>query len=316
MHDAMCSGFRSGALLLAMTAICLPLLSVANHLTNPEPDYDQTLAKNFASLASTTYCGDVSKILDWSCGACVDSATPLIPGKIRIIDGGPKNATRVIVGKLKDQHGCLMAFRGSSNVQNWVTDFQFWEIDPVAYQDCEGCKVHHGFYKIWESVRDEVLAAIHDVGCGQFSPIGVSPDNLLYITGHSLGAALTHLAMFTLNDAGWNISKTYSFEAPRIGNLKFSQAFESRFSRKFPVYRLTHYRDPVVHLPPESFGYQHVPVEVFYDRHGNYTVCEDAEDKRCADRYGNIPGMLAFHSGDHCASPLVPNGDICNPKGC
>ena len=49
-----------------------------------------------------------------------------------------------------------------------------------------------------------------------FSPIGVNPDNLLYITGHRLGAALTHLAMFTLNDAGWNISKTYSFEAPRI----------------------------------------------------------------------------------------------------
>ena len=32
------------------------------------------------------------------------------------------------------------------------------------------------------------------------------------------GAALSHLAMFTLSENGWNIKKTYTFEAPRVGN--------------------------------------------------------------------------------------------------
>ena len=185
-------------------------------------DYDPSIAQHFASLSSATYCGNTTGVLDWTCQACVDSATPLVPGKIRIIDSGTKNATRVIVGKLKDQHGCLMIFRGSDNVQNFITDLDAWEIKPTDFVDCKGCRVHSGFYQIWEQVQDEVMAAIHDVGCAQYRMRGHNPDNLLYITGHSLGAALTHLAMFTLNNAGWNISKTYSFEAPRIGNNAFS----------------------------------------------------------------------------------------------
>jgi len=279
-------------------------------------DYDPSIAKHFASLSSATYCGNTTGVLDWTCQACVDSATPLVPGKIRIIDSGTKNATRVIVGKLKDQHGCLMVFRGSDSVQNFITDLDAWEIKPTAFADCKGCRVHSGFYQIWEQVQGEVMAAIHDVGCAQYTMRGHNPDNLLYITGHSLGAALTHLAMFTLNSAGWNISKTYSFEAPRIGNNAFSEAFASRFARKFPVYRITHHEDPIPHLPPTLFGYQHVQTEVYYDADSNYTVCEDAEDKNCADQFSNIPGMLALHSADHCHSPLVPNGDICNPVGC
>lgn len=161
-----------------------------------------------------------------------------------------------------------------------------------------------------------MLDAVTAVGCGRYSPS--APDNLLYITGHSLGAALTHMAMFTLSNAGWNISKTYSFEAPRIGNRVFSETFGSRFSRKIPVFRMTHHRDPVPHLPPMNFGYRHVQTEeVYYGQDGHdYTVCDVPEDKRCADQYWDIPAMVALHSGDHCASPLVSNGDICSPVGC
>lgn len=170
--------------------------------------------------------------MDWSCGTCQDAETALVPGKIRVIDDGTGNATRILVGKLKDQPGCLMAFRGSSNVLNWVRDFQSWKTHPADFTDCKGCKVHSGFLKIWNNVKANVMRSIIEVGCGQYS-IG-DVDNLLYITGHSLGAALTHLAMFTLHDHGWNIAKTYSFEAPRIGNKKFSEAFASRFTAKFP----------------------------------------------------------------------------------
>lgn len=294
--------------LLATTASAIPL-----RLGN-DSGYDPVIARSFASLSSMTYCSDATKILDWTCGPCQDAKTKLVPGKIRIIDAGARNATRIVVGKLADQHGCLMAFRGSDNAENWLRDFEAWKLHPEPYSDCKGCKVHHGFYTIWDNVKDLVLRSINEVGCGKFAPS--TPDNLLYITGHSLGAALTHLAMFSLSDAGWVIAKTYSFEAPRTGNKAFSDGFNSRFTRKFPVFRITHYRDPIVHLPPEAFGYNHVPAEVYYDKNGDYTVCEDGEDEKCADQFSDIPGMIAFHSGDHCSSSLVPNGDICNPKGC
>jgi len=294
------------ACLLHATALSKPLNS-------SDDGYDPEIAQHFASFSSATYCVNVSQLEDWSCGACQEAATPLVPGHIKVIDGDNGNATRVIVGKLKDQHGCLMAFRGSDNFQNWITDFEAWETHPVPFQDCTGCEVHSGFYKSWANLKPRVLDALNEVGCGRYAPTGTNPDNLLYITGHSLGAAVTHLAMFSLSNAGWNISKTYSFEAPRTGNQLFSEAFAARFTRDFPVFRVTHDQDPIVHLPPKSFGYYHVQTEVFYDAAGNYTVCEDAEDKMCADQYWDVPAMILLHRDEHCGSSLVPNGDLCNP---
>jgi len=300
----------------AVFSLAAARASSVGRLDDPEPGYDPKLSQHFASLASATYCADVSRVLDWSCGACSDSETKLVPGKIRVVDGGKDNATRIVVGKLQDQNGCLVAFRGSDNVANWVRNFQFWEIHPEKFEDCVGCKVHSGFYTIWKNVKSAVLSAINAVGCGHYAPLPTNPDNLLYITGHSLGAALTHLAMFTLTNEGWNIAKTYSFEAPRIGNKAFSDAFAARFTAKFPVFRVTHHEDPVVHLPPEDLGYYHVQPEVYYDKSGNYTLCEGPEDKKCADQFWDIPGMVLLHAGEHCGSPLVPNGDLCNPTHC
>lgn len=273
--------------------------------------YDPDEAQMFASLSSVTYCESMDRVLDWTCGACAESKTRLIPGKIKIVDGGAANATRVLVGRLQDQSGCLVAFRGSDNLMNWIRDLQYYEVVPTTFEDCDGCKVHSGFYTIWKNVRDLVVNALQEIQCDQ-------ANNLLYVTGHSLGAALTHLAMFHFANAGFAVAKSYSYEAPRIGNKAFAAAFSDRFSRKFPVYRITNRQDPVVHLPPEAFGYSHVQTEVHYNSTGGYKVCDDSEDASsgCADSYWNIPGMLALHSGDHCASDLVPNGDICNPQGC
>jgi len=205
-----------------------------------------------------------------------------------------------------------MAFRGSDNAENWLRDFEFWRVAPKSFKDCAGCKVHTGFNDVWENVRDLVLKALQEVGC---SPTHAT-ENLLYVTGHSLGAALTHLAMFTLEDAGFTLAKTYSFEAPRVGNKAFSTEFSKRFSRKFPVYRITHNKDPVVHLPPTALGYTHVQEEVYYPLKGNYKLCPKVEDPSCADQHWDIPGMLAFDADQHCTTPLVPNGNICYPLGC
>lgn len=274
--------------------------------------YDPTISRNFASLASMTYCGNMDKVLNWTCDACKESDTRLVPGKIRVVDHGGHNATRVVIGKLRDQNGCLMAFRGSDDPMNWVRNFEFVKTHPTAFPHCDGCRVHSGFLTIWRHIQDSCTQALNEVGCS----IHAGEDNLLYITGHSLGAALTHLAIFDLHELGWTIAKTYSYESPRVGNRKFSDAFSTTFTTKFPVYRVSHHKDPVVHLPPENLGYHHIPNEVYYDKDGKYVLCPDSENNTCADQFWDIPSMVLLNSGDHCSSSLVPNLDICSPTNC
>jgi len=51
------------------------------------------------------------------------------------------------------------------------------------------------------------------------------------------------------------------------------------------VWRLTHYRDPVPHLPMEIMGFVHIGHEVYYDEDWQeHTVCAGyREDSKCAD---------------------------------
>jgi hypothetical protein len=53
--------------------------------------------------------------------------------------------------------------------------------------------------------------------------------------------------------------------------------------------RVTHGKDPVVHLPPEDFGFRHIQTEIFYQGSVSegYKICSDdkVEDKTCSDQY-------------------------------
>merc|ERR1712054_529798 len=113
-----------------------------------------------------------------------------------------------------------MVFRGSDNSFNWKRNFQYGLTIPEDYNECPHCKVHRGFYTIWKNTHNDALQALSDVGCGP--EVSNNPNNLLYITGHSLGAALSQLAMFTLDSAGFKLAKQYMFESPRVGNKAFA----------------------------------------------------------------------------------------------
>lgn len=304
------------ATLLVLLASILSTSAAQSSLPSlPTPQYDEAEAKRFASLANAAYCEEEAKLLSWNCTACQLSETRLTPSKIVVIDDGWRNGTRVIVGRLDEQLGCIISFRGSHNLADWVHDLELYPKHPTDFlSNCSGCKVHSGFYNVWKGVMQPILDALNGIGCTNRT---TDRNNLLYITGHSLGAALTHMAMFDLKRYGWNIAKSYSFEAPRVGNQNFSDTFMQRFSDQLPVFRVTHFKDPVVHLPVHQIGlpnYVHVPREVYYDSDGKYKVCYGAEDKACADQHWDLATMLAFHTSDHCSTPLVPGGSICDTK--
>eukprot|EP00927_Polykrikos_kofoidii_P079340 TRINITY_DN76124_c0_g1_i1.p1 TRINITY_DN76124_c0_g1~~TRINITY_DN76124_c0_g1_i1.p1 ORF type:complete len:336 (-),score=27.39 TRINITY_DN76124_c0_g1_i1:166-1086(-) len=292
--------------ILALVLCAIGACTSATPFVHP---YDEETARKFAFLSAITYCDDTTYVSDWTCASCKEAGVALKNGSIHVVDGGLGNAVRILIGKLRDEHGCVVAFRGTDSPWNWYRNIQYWFVKPVSFEGCNGCEVERGFYSAWVAVRNKVFEALSLAGCDP----AIEPDNLLYITGHSFGAALTHLAMFDLASRGFVIAKTYSFGAPRVGNDVFTKEFSSRFDREIPVFRITHAQDPVVHVPPASWGYRHVQVEVYYNRDGNYALCEHFEDPSCSGKFRNWLDSVLFHSGDHCATPLIANGDLCNP---
>lgn len=52
----------------------------------------------------------------------------------------------------------------------------------TSYPDCDGCKVHEGFYKIYEDLANNLLACTYTLKSNH-------PDAEVVVTGHSLGAS-------------------------------------------------------------------------------------------------------------------------------
>ena len=92
------------------------------------------------------------------------------------------------------------------------------------------------------------------------------------ITGHSLGAALAVLCAMDLHYAhGLPMATLYTFGKPRVGNVAFAKWYDTS---PFVSWRVTHWRDPVPHLPMQSLGFQHDALESFYTEDSKtYRVC-------------------------------------------
>jgi len=69
-------------------------------------------------------------------------------------------------------------------------------------------------------------------------------------TGHSLGGALAveaALDVLISDVRAYSKFKLYTFGQPRVGNKKFDGYFTSRVE---DAYRVVHFKDMVVHVPP------------------------------------------------------------------
>ena len=112
----------------------------------------------------------------------------------------------------------------------------------------------------------------------------------VWVTGHSLGGALASLASTALlHDGSTTKSKLlmYTFGQPRVGDYQYAL----RHDKLVPIsFRVTHYRDVVVHLPTcttivpgtpciaYTGGPYHHGKEIYY---GNTVMTKTSSYKKC-----------------------------------
>ena len=101
------------------------------------------------------------------------------------------------------------------------------KIKPVPFKDSdEKILVHRGF-------RDYADAALSEGILDFFVEyMGNHPNENFYITGHSLGGAISMLIAARLADAGADMSriKVVTFGAPALGNRNFADAYQDKIN--------------------------------------------------------------------------------------
>lgn len=289
--------------------------------------YNEETALKLANLAVAANCAppaltSTQALEAWQCGPACDA----VPGvrNVRAIDTVENDDAFAFVGELDDK--CLLVFRGTSNKVGWLMDaesgFKVNLNDHGIECNVDGkpCRGAWGFTKNYANLRGFIIDHLIDLGCA-------SGGKQVVVTGHSLGAAEAHLAMYDLShNGGFEIAQTYSFGAPRPGDATFVKAFEKEIPLDM-LYRVTHYYDPVPHLPPMSLGFAHPPREVFYGENvsDGYIECDGSgSDSMCANQFWDVASMLAacvwdgvMNDGcDHLtyfkgAIPYQMNGQSC-----
>ncbi len=140
----------------------------------------------------------------------------------------------------KNDTELLIAFRGSDSRLDAIHDLMFFKRTLFC-----GVSVHAGFLRAYE--RSDVADNIRKTVC----PCKV---RRIYITGHSLGAALAVLCALDLSFRVKTPIECTVFGSPRIGN----SAFSILCRRKVPsLLRVMNGNDAICKLPPACFFYRH-----------------------------------------------------------
>ncbi len=158
---------------------------------------------------------------------------------------GTEDIDAALVGTNAD--GVIVAFRGTLplNLQDldtlldWLNDLN---AEPITVPGLPG-KVHEGFWGSLSSLWDGVAAEVQRRRAASGATLPV------YITGHSKGGAMAHLAAmrFALTEA-LVPSAVYSFAGARPGNGEFASAYDAAIIAT----RYEYADDIVPHLPPST----------------------------------------------------------------
>jgi len=251
--------------------------------------YDETLAKKYMNLSGLAYCVEqhAPQLEHWMCKTCLEQHYLL--NKIVTVHNNETNANGFV--SIIDGNELVISYSGtnSASMTNWIEDINM--IKEQAFDVCDGCFVHRGFYHTYKSIREDILTA--------FQTMYTPKIQTLSITGHSLGAGL---ATLTVSDIlrNYDLSSIatkhiYVYGSPRVGGYNYMSDYDSLLSEEgLEHFRIVHAKDPVPHLPPSTMDFYGVGVEIFYEESfdDDYQVCTNHKHMRnlyetadCSNQY-------------------------------
>lgn len=240
--------------------------------------YEKPLATALVDISTNTSIANCSDVLP----------LPNPPGftkQLRIEGIEPTDGSKVMFAYIfwnRQLCHAVISFTGTEFISEWESDFEFEQVAPTSLNGYkEGVLVHKGFYEIYMSIREQLW---------DWWNSNKSWVRTLYITGHSLGGALSTICgydfaeVFLDRDCSTNGVTTacnsrtctpnipnecddpciarslpihYSFAAPRSGNTTFATTFNQRLPTSL---RINNTEDIIPQLPPatfEGYTYEH-----------------------------------------------------------
>lgn len=166
------------------------------------------------------------------------------------------------VATSKDGKNAYLIFRGTISTQEFVKDAK---IRMQPYLLPMWGKVALGFFEVYSACRESFMKTLGGLGA-----------NLnLYISGHSLGAALSVLSLpDVINSTHFKKPTLYNFGCPRVGDNDFATTYNGLPSQK--TFRVVNSSDLVTSIPlpvpmlavPSGY-YSHVDTPVDFNMQKN-----------------------------------------------
>ncbi|KAL4461570.1 hypothetical protein ABPG74_016194 [Tetrahymena malaccensis] len=251
------------SILILLCIICFAFCEI-------EQQYDEQLAKSFMHYAATAGCGS-SRIQDWSCSVCSynKNVTDIT------IYSSDKFQTQAYTAYSQADNQIVVAFRGSVNTRNYISDFSFTLVKyPQCHTKQDNCRAHLGFLNAYKGFNNQTLQDTLKLKSKY-------PTASIVITGHSMGAAVAIFAALELKNYV-HVDYIYNFGQPRVGNKAFAEYIMNQLPQ---IKRVVHDKDIVPHLPPRFLGFHHESQEIWYNANfTSYKECNSSgEDPKCMD---------------------------------
>ncbi|WKY09977.1 hypothetical protein Q1695_002376 [Nippostrongylus brasiliensis] len=185
----------------------------------------------------------------------------------------------------------IIAFRGTSTGMQMTDEIMSFFRHKVQFFD-NGYLFkyfHDAFFFLWNGGLEQQVRTLKY----QY------PDYKVYVTGHSLGAAIAAISASYL--VKWNMwtpetVRLVTFGQPRTGDYDFATWHDATFPYS---YRIIHHRDPVPHIPPRLGPDRvfHHRYEVWYNNNMTvgepYQLCQEADGEYCSDT------VISTRGADH-----------------
>ena len=252
--------------------------------------YDRAFAYKMVFLSALAYADNVAKYIP---KATEVNSFHLIKQVTKPCSGNAHCSGYTAISHT--ERAIAISFRGSEHFKQVINEALRALIEPkVSFK--AGGKVqayfNDAFLLLWNELKTEA-----------YKQITSYPSYKVWVTGHSLGGAMASLAS-TAIAYDRKVTKDnlilYTFGQPRVGNYDYALTHDKLVPISF---RVTHYRDIVVHLPTcnkilgvcyaFNGGPYHHGKEIYYGseimtRYSSYKKCEGLphnEDVGCSNSF-------------------------------